>query len=94
MNEVDFLQYELKQKEKAYDKLHKKYISLLKENEHLKIEFENAMIDYQILIEKNPLDNYYKIANRALSELYVDLFGDEAYGHYLANYHSRMKERK
>ena len=52
------------------------------------------MIDYQILIEKNPLDNYYKIANRALSELYVDLFGDEAYGHYLANYHSRMKERK
>ena len=52
MNELDALQYELKQKEKAFDKLHKRYLSLLKENGHLKIEFENAMIDYQILIEK------------------------------------------
>ena len=53
MTEIDALKYDLEQKEKSFDKLHKMYISLLKQQGELEKENEQLRKDSTVLIYSN-----------------------------------------
>ena len=57
----------------------------------IKKKYERSILEYKVLSEKNPLDKFYKTAEFVLSQEYPNLFGDEAYGKFLANKKELLK---
>ena len=51
----------------------------------VKRKYEQSILEYAVLVEKHPLNKFYKTAEFVLSQEYPILFGDEEYGKFLAN---------
>lgn len=57
MTEIDALKYDLERKSQAFDKLHKKYINLLKQQG--KLEKENEELKFQLQSTCDQRDEFY-----------------------------------